>query len=552
MRHVFLMLGFFLWAGLALGEDLVTVETNPRDPIRGEVFEVVFRCKATSNAEPSISFKPVGFDVLGKNVKGTTTRTVYQNGKFQTSREIIIAYRAKAESAGKIFLRDVAVKIDGQVVTEAEVPIEVLDAPKEPTVAFVGVDVPEKSVYLGQGMTIRYSIYLRAALQNFDIMKFPKLDGFMKRFLQAPNGGERVTINGELFQRSTIYVVRVFPEREGELVVDPMEVSLTYSLDPFGGLGFAFGGGRAPRTVNLKSDPVRVTVLPLPREGRPKNFSGLVGAHRFELKVGHPNLIVNEPMDVRLSVSGQGALESYEAPPIWETDKLEKFSVKSDLGLEGMESAIKTFDYTYLAKDGGEVAAGVLELSYFDPRKKQYETVTKKLPALLIAGSAKKATAPRPVEKAAGSTTKKTPSTPAAASGVFVAGAPWWQQMTFWWTLLAVTLLASLFWLFARRPRRAASDPQLEEVLRRLGKGPVTIGDLLRALYSLGDPAGKGLAEFLRDTGLSAEAREYFVAVADQLQRAQFGAAPGAAEVVLEKKYLRELIQRQRGGHEAH
>lgn len=551
IKKIILVIGCLL-SFTAVASDLVVVETNPRDPIRGEVFQIIFKCSIKANEEPRINFRADGFDVLGKHVQGVSAKTIFQNGRLTTERKMLVVYEAKAARAGRVALRDVVVDVGGEVVREAEVPIEVLEARREPKVVFLEAEVPKRTVYLGEGVTVRYFIYTKVNLQSFDIKKYPKLDGFMKRYLQEGENPQNVNYNGEVFRRSLIYAARLYPEKTGTLVVDPMEISSTYSIDPFGNLGFGFGGGgRDAKSRVIVSEPVQIKVNPLP-PGKPSTFSGLVGKHKFELSFSRSNLLVNEPMEVRLSVSGNGNLENFENPTILDTPEVEKFDAKSDLTLMGAENAIKKIDYTYLGKKSGTIKPSRFELSYFDTESNRYETFAQDIPQIVVAGGGAESKA----EEALVAPKKADPPEDSEdpeqgnASGAIVAGTlPWWQQTSFWWSALGLVTLGLIISFRHQFAFTGADSAGWKKDVLALKGGGVTTAALLRALSHLAASERERPEDILKGSQLSDEAKRYFSDLLDQMSRREYAQGPSSVQPRVERKYINELTKHLRDKH---
>lgn len=551
IKKICLVIGSLL-AFTAVASDLVVVETNPRDPIRGEVFQIIFKCAIKANEEPRINFRADGFDVLGKHVQGVSAKTIFQNGRLTTERKMLVVYEAKAARAGRVALRDVVVDVGGEVVREAEVPIEVLEARREPKVVFLEAEVPKRTVYLGEGVTVRYFIYTKVNLQSFDIKKYPKLDGFMKRYLQEGENPQNVNYNGEVFRRSLIYAARLYPEKTGTLVVDPMEISSTYSIDPFGNLGFGFGGGgRDAKSRVIVSEPVQIKVNPLP-PGKPSTFSGLVGKHKFELSLSRSNLLVNEPMEVRLSVSGNGNLENFENPTILDAPEVEKFDAKSDLTLMGAENAIKKIDYTYLGKKSGTIQARRFELSYFDTETNRYESFVQDIPQIVVAGGGavvKPDDAPVAQEKI-DSPVDSGDTDQDASAAVIVAGAlPWWQQTSFWWSVLGLVALGFGVSLRHRIAFTGTDGADWKKDVAALKGGGVTTAALLRALSHLAASERERPEDVLKGSPLSTEAKRHFSDLLEELSRREYAQGASSAQPRVERKYITELTKHLREKH---
>lgn len=519
----------------------VLVETNPRNPIKGEPFQILFKCQTSKPADPEISFDAEGFEVLGKQSQGLSTRTIYQNGKIQVFRELLISYEAMAPKAGRVNLKNLVVVLEGKRMTQDTVGIQVLEAPVEPRLVFVAADVPRTSLYVGEGMTVRYYIYIKAHLQAYDLKKFPNLTGFMKRFMQESTDPQRVTVDGEPYRRSVIYTSRLYPEKAGKLVVDPIEVSATYASDPFGGIGFGFGSGQV-KTRQLKSEPIEVEVRPLPTQGKPSSFTGLVGRHNFDLKAARAQILVNEPIEARLSVSGPGNLESFEAPELWGGSQLERFDAKADLSISSHESAIKTFDYTYLGKAPGEVAAREIEFSFFDPKTERYEVVRKKLPEVLVGGTAIAASPKSPEPKSEEKQVNTVPpEAPTAVSGSFTSP-------TFWVVILGGLLIVGVG-LQARKWTKSQQTerPIWEQDLKLLEKKGLNSALLTRLLHALATDSTRPLGQILQQSSLPPESQDYFTQLLMQLERREFATTRPTGDIVLDKKHLQQLRKALRG-----
>ncbi len=533
-------LALMIWPALCLAASPVDISTNPKDPIKGEVFQILFRCQTESNIQPEISFEPVGFEVLGKQAQGLSTRTVFSQGKYTTSREILISYDAKASKAGVVSLRNLVVKIDNRIERDPSVDILVSETPPEPKLVFVAAEVSKKSVFVGEGIIVRYHVFKKTALQSFDIKKYPKLDGFMKRYLQENENPHRVTIDGELFAKSLIYSVRLYPEKAGKLVIDPMEVSATYAQDIYGNMGFGFGlGMRDLKTKTLSSPPVEIDVKALPEANKPTSFTGLVGPHKFELKPGQNQILVNEPLEVRLTISGPGNLENLEAPALWAVPQLEKFDAKSDLSLVGAESAIKVFDYTYLGKQGGQIPALPLELSYFDPDGGRYERIQEQLPSITVAGNANPDVQPTgPKEKASDSASEPDATNVAPR---FMGENRWWLQMGFWWGVLALVaiLLISRRYQYVWENIKSNRTP-MDADLKKLASGQFAVAELVRVLYRL-SPESISVRNAIQESKLTDDEKQYFINLLTQVESGEFMRSKQSGPVSMNAKMLKSL-----------
>lgn len=364
----------------------VKVEINPPKPIAGEVFQIYFKIQFDDNqVDPVINFSPYGLEVVDKANQGFSTRTIYANGKLSVTREATIVYDMVANKPGPVSLRDISVQLGGKTLKHSLLSFNVLKEAPEVSDIFVMAEVPKKDIYVGEGIVARYYIYSKLSVTTMDIKKYPNLNGFLKRFLQDRTNSEYVSVDGERYMRSLIYSAKLFPEKPGDLKIDPIHVTATYAPvspnDPFS----RFGLGRNLKTKTLSSETIKINVKPVPLP-TPDSFIGLVGKHDIQIQFGKSRLIINEPLEIKLTVSGGGALENLEAPQILKNDALEEFESNGDLKITNSDLATKTFDYTFLAKLNVKIPSKSLTLSYFDPQQEKYIPVNLNIPEIVVAG----------------------------------------------------------------------------------------------------------------------------------------------------------------------
>ena len=158
------------------------------------------------------------------------------------------------------------------------------------------------------------------------LKEFPKLNKFIKRFHHINSPVEMVQYKGQVLKRILAYSARLYPEKVGPAVLDPMKISIQIIESDYGGFGF---GSQRYKNKDLSSPRVEVEVLPLPSEGVPASFTGLVGEHEFNLSVPKSKYLINEPIEIKLEVKGKGAVENYDAPTIFSDNNLEQFDTNT-------------------------------------------------------------------------------------------------------------------------------------------------------------------------------------------------------------------------------
>ena len=388
MLKLSLLILFCILSTVLKAED-IEVEVSPPEPLMNESFYVTFKIKTTGDAEPYISFTPVGATVQGKREQGVSISTTVINGRFTTSREQSYVYELITERSGRVTLKNIKIEIAGKITILKDVSFNVLEKERRVPDAFMETVASKSRIYLGEGIDVNYYLYFKTSISANDVKEFPKLNKFIKRFHHINSPVETVQYKGQIFKRILTYSARLYPEKVGHAVLDPMVISIQlvendYS-SPFGGFGM---GSQRLRSKDISSPTIEVEILPLPAENVPIGFTGLVGEHEFSLSLSKSKYLVNEPIEVKFEVKGKGAVENMDAPSLFADNNLEQFDTKSEVTELGAQSAKKVFEYTYLPRGPLSLKPRELSLAYFDSNSGRYVEKKISIPGVDVSGVA--------------------------------------------------------------------------------------------------------------------------------------------------------------------
>ncbi len=537
---LFSFLLLFILSFSALGSEL-KIEVSPTRPVAGEMFEVYFRVFTDAQEEPVINFSPSNVEVAGKSNQGVSTRTVYANGKLTVTRELTIVYELIATRAGTSYLRDITVQLGPEKIKHPSLSINILNEPEVKADAFVMADIPKKSLFLGEGFVVRYYLYSKVPISNLDVKEYPKLDKFLKRYLQEPDRSERVSIDGEIYTRTLIYAAKLFPEKLGTLKVDPLRLTVTYPVgraaDPFG----AFGLNRDFKTRAISSETINIEVKPLPAP-QPPHFSGLVGTHDIQLHVGSSKLIVNEPLEIKLTVSGVGALENLEAPSLIKGPGLEEFDTNGDLKVNNSDTATKVFDYTFLAKENQTIPAKEIVLSYLDPDTEKYVPISLNIPEITIAGGQAK-----PLKKDEPQKEKKIVNQPQPAEVEPDFYAPitnkewewrsWIPQINLALALMAV--LISFGWILKNKSFTGFHFNS--EIPSALKKDKFDLSEFVKWITPLIKKTGKSPLAIIKESTMNDGSKQYFIDLLESNDYKSFSSQKSEMAYKYDAAHFKEL-----------
>ena len=410
MRNkTYLLLVVSLWMltgfnTLLAGEVQVSV-TAPSSVATGERFRLSFSVNAQPDRFDAPSFE--GFRVLSGPSQSTSTSTQIINNQVTTSISISYNYVLEAPEEGRFRLAPFTAIVDGQAHRSDPVEILVTDAPAatgrpqqdppptqrtQPTREdiFIRTVVDDDTPFRGQQVIVSFQLYTRLSITNYTIETLP---AFQAMWTENITGGRQPAvrtevINGITYQVAEIRRVAAFPQRSGELRIEPLEVEATVRMPVSGqrrpGSIFDdfFGGSPFDRFQTIphkvRSEPITLQVRPLPQEGRPDSFSGLVGHFDMEASISHEELQLNDAANLRVLIRGQGNVRLSEAPSIAFPRHLEVFDpqindeiVADRQGVSGS----REFDYVIIARSGGLTEIPGFEFSYFDPDRAVYRTL---------------------------------------------------------------------------------------------------------------------------------------------------------------------------------
>lgn len=561
----------------ALRAEDVDVEVSPPEPLMNESFFLTFKVKTTGNTEPYISFSPIGATVQGKREQGVSISTTVINGKFTTTREQNYVYELIAERSGQVTIKNIKVEVGGKTTNVKDLHVNVLAQARKVPDVFVEAQASKTKVYLGEGLDVNYYLYLKTSLTSYDVKEFPKLNKFIKRFHHVNSPPETVQYKGQVFKRFFLYSARLFPEKVGNAVLDPMSVTVQIVESdynsPFGGFGM---GSQRLKTKDLASQRIEVEVLPLPSENIPPGFTGMVGEHEFTLSVPKNKYLVNEPIEIKLEVKGKGALENMDAPVIYSDNNLEQFDTKSEVTEMGNQLAKKVFEYTLLARGPLNLKQRDLSLAYFDPSTGRYVEKKVAIPALEVSGVAevntgsgsqqaqaktKDQTAGKSDDllsklfsSSSGEGGKKVEKNPLGLVGPNLKGESRWFDR--WFDLINIILVFSIIgagvkWYFESKGQVTTSDKasEIKKEISMLKRKGMNYSELYKVVSSLDKDnrmasGGVSINRVIDESQLSKEAKAYFKYTLQVCEEKNFGLnKQQGSKLNFEGKFFRELLK---------
>jgi hypothetical protein len=522
---------------------------DPKIPVAGEQFDLIFKLKITGSERPRVSFSPGKLRLLGQRSGGMSINTSIINGKFTTIREMTYIFTLTAPAAGVYSIKDAALVWSGGRKRLPSLEIEVLKQRAQAKNYFLMALPSKTTAYFNEGIDVNYYLYFKPSvrLTGEGVEEFPKFSKFIKRFHSVKPTTETVTYKGNVYRRRLFYSARVYPEKIGNLKLDPLRVTIQFydttdRPDPFGGFG-AFGfRARNTRQVSVSSKEVTIKVKDFPKKGKPADFTGLVGDHQFKVEINRNKILINEAVELKFTVEGPGALEHFDAPPLYKTSALEEFDTSSDLTEIGITRSRKTFDYTYLAKAPTDLKERKISFSIFDSVKGKYVKKEVLLPAIKVAGVSTKTDSsrgggfvPRKVLEDTGEN---------LLAPVFTSsGHKSWADYLI--ILLVLILSGQFIEIFYQRHKRSTTEDKLLKLCKKIeNEGPdySTVHKLILNLAGGQKVAEPSISKVLEDSGLSPQAKKYFSKLIRHAESRTYKQDHGGEKFNFNQKYFKEFL----------
>ncbi len=352
-----------------------------------------FRLTYSVNAKPS-SFSPPDLSAFNYSGPSQSSSSNIQmiNGKVSQSVNYTYTYYLQAVKAGKFTLGKAKVQVNGKSYTSNTLEIEVVKgaAPNQNAGnrqnagqitgddLFVRVEVNKRNVFVGEQIIAKIKIYTRVSLVGFEDSKFPNFNGFWTQEIQTPSqiSLQRENVNGNIYQVGTLKEMILFPQKSGDLIIEPADITcvLRKRVRPRS----FFDNGYRDYSKKIVSPKVKITVKQLPFN-KPENFTGAVGSYKFETSIDKNQCKTNDAITLKVKISGNGNIKLVEKPNINFPADFEVYKPKENVNVKNTKNGSvgkKTFEYVLIPRHAGDFKIPPIEFCYFAPTMKSYKTLS--------------------------------------------------------------------------------------------------------------------------------------------------------------------------------
>ena len=368
-----------------------------------------FRLTYTVNTQDVSDFRagdiPDELEVLiGPN---RSMQSSYQmiNGHTSSSSSITYTYIVRASKNGSFTIPPAHVVVGGKSIASNPLTIRVSGSPSAGSNGssrqhaneddgirdagsqisgsdlFIKVSANKKRVHEQEPILLTYKVYTLVGLTSLR-GDMPDLKSFYTQEVDLPQqkSFSIETLNGRPYKTTTWSQYVMFPQMTGKLEIpsitfEGIVVQQNRNIDPFEAF-FNGGSGYIEVKKKIQAPGIEIQVDPLPQ--RPANFSGGVGKFNISAQLDKTEIKANDPVSMRVIVSGIGNLKLIKQPVVnfpKDFDKYEpKVTDKTKLSANGIEGSM-IYDILVVPRHQGKYEIPPVEFTYFDTSANAYKTI---------------------------------------------------------------------------------------------------------------------------------------------------------------------------------
>ncbi|HVO74278.1 MAG TPA: BatD family protein, partial [Ignavibacteriaceae bacterium] len=316
-------------------------------------------------------------------ISGPNQSTSMQIINGAVSSEISYSYYLQPKNAGKFTIGSASIVYDDKTYKTNPLSIEVKagrsnankkgneqDAAAEDKEIqdnlFIRAVVDKSRPYVGEQVTVTYKLYTRLNIASqMSVSKLPSYQGFWAEELETSSNILFTTevYNGKQYRVGILKKAALFPSQSGELTISPFELNVPVQVEKKRKKGNNFFDdffndpffNREMVDYAVKSNSVKINVLPLP-EDKPASFNGAVGSFSLSSDLNKKNVKTNEPLSLKINLSGAGNIQLLNIPEVKFPQGFEKYEPKvtDQINRKTEISGRKTFEYLIIPRTSGK------------------------------------------------------------------------------------------------------------------------------------------------------------------------------------------------------
>ncbi len=348
-------------------------------------------------------------DEIKSRYVGPSTRMSIVNGRMSSS--ITHIYSIVPLKTGKFSIKPISFEHDKKTYVSNPLTFEVLESSASPQSSndkrqqrqqasledrlFLTMKTGKSKIYINEIIPLTIKLYV-SSLSVRDI-QYPEFshEGFSAEPFGKPKQYKE-NKDGVVYD-VVEFNTSIFGTKTGDFSLGPatMEANLVVSKprhrsalrdsffgrDPFDD----FFGRYEAEPLDLRADALDVSVLPLPEQGRPPDFSGAIGNFSVQMDVSPRTIKTGDPVTLKTTVTGKGNFSTVTGPVLKNAEGFKTYKPESK-----QEGRTKTFEQILIPTSDNINNVPQALFSFFDTASGKYRTITQGPFPLTITKSEKK------------------------------------------------------------------------------------------------------------------------------------------------------------------
>ena len=391
----------------AYADEVIFRAQAPGQVIVGRPFQLTYTVNQRAKDLRAPEF--TGFDYIAGPYTSQSSSTSFVNGKRSSTFTLTYTYTLMGQAPGTFTLTPATITVAGQQYTSNGLKITILpeDEPQKTTTSsnpnkqtnptaqtavddgtqqgniFMRTMVSKTKVYEQEAILLSYKVYVAGVdLKQFtNNTTLPDFTSFLQQKIDLNDVQfELEHYNGRNYQTATIFSTLLYPQKSGDIVIDPASfeaVLLVPNQARSRSIFDDFFGSYTTATRVLKAPGVTIHVTPLPA-GKPAGFSGAVGQFTLESTISSTDLQTNDPVTLKVNIKGSGNMKLIKTPAVDWPEGFEAYDPKVTNNFKTTASGMsgnKQIEYLAIPRAAGEYTIPAIEFAYFDTQEEAYKTV---------------------------------------------------------------------------------------------------------------------------------------------------------------------------------
>jgi len=482
MRSFLTYILFSLFALSSFGAKVqFTAKTSHQVVEVGQRFQITFTVNSRGG-----NFTPPDFNnfrLLGGPNQSQSMQ--YING--QVSHSTSLSYILTATEEGTFTIGAASITVDGESYETNPIEIKVVEASDNSANAqrnrqqqrkssgdklsdhvFIRAVVDKNEAYVGEKVSVTFQLYSKLGLSGLNLEKLPALNGFWSHHVRSVYDQiqlNREMIDGEIYNVAELQQTVLYPQRSGDLTIDPLEMKVSVSVRSRRSRSVfeQMFGSYERKELIVASLPINIKVKSLPLKGKPVDFSGAVGSFNMRLSSNKNQLKANEAIDIKIALEGKGNLPLLSAPDLNFPPDFEVYDPEMEnnynINYNGASGA-KVFKYLVIPRHAGEYFIEPYKFTYFDLSSKTYKTISSDSIRLQVAKGEDSANAVYQANRKESVELLNKDIRYIHTQGIHLLSANefFYQSALFYTLIILAILLAVLFYFFVRKRKEKLKD----------------------------------------------------------------------------------------------